>query len=299
MKKTHQNLAIILFFAALTACSGSSTQYVDYATPVDNTPKLDMKAAIYQAVLPSGNTLTITTDQSGTAVYGAYTVKNTVGTILSSGKVDNLVTRLELVGHPKSLCDAMSIVPSDINSNSDGAVATISGISCSETLPIKSAINRYTSPASTPNVMYSQGAINSANQVLEVSVASGDNVNFVGSITLEDRSLPALATGTIVGTITNSSDVPSTNNTVVEINNPTAFGFVFNRTTNFSGHFMALNDNLSAVSGYVRTSLSPLPGQYFINEIGVSVTNNGLVTQLGPVSVPFATFPAMLSYTLQ
>lgn len=282
-----------MFVATLTACSGSSTQYVDYA-PVDNTPKLDMKAAIYQAVLPSGNTLTITTDQSGTAVYGAYTIRNAGGTILSSGKVENLVTSLALKGHPGSQCDAMSIVPSNINTNRDGAVANITGISCSETLPISRDINKYIPPALTPNVMYSRGVISSANQVIEVSVASGDNVNFVGTITLTNSSLSLSAFGTIIGTITSSSLSPTSGGTVVRIDDPSAYGFVFSRTTNFSGHFFDTTDNIQTLVGNVRTTPVPLGGQYFINEIGVQATNNSSVTSVGPVAAS-----AILSYTPQ
>lgn len=285
---------LILFVASLTACSGGSTQFVDYA-PVDNTPKLNMKESIYKVGLPSGNTLTITTDQSGTTVIGAYTVKNAGGTILSSGKVDNLVTGINLTGYPGSLCDAMSIVPSNINTNQDGAVATISGNSCTESLPITRSISKFVPPATAR--MFSKGII-SANQEVSISVASGDNVNFVGSVTLDDKSLPASATGTIVGTVTNSNTIPSVSNTIVEINNPAASGFVFTRTTNFSGHFLALNDSISAVSGHVRTSISPLANQYFISEIGASVTNiNGTAAVLGPVTVPFSS--AVQTYTPQ
>jgi hypothetical protein len=300
MKTTRLNLMSALFIATLTACSGSSTQYVDY-TAVNNAPKLDMRAAIYQAVLPSGNTLTITTDQpNSTDVYGAYTIKNG-STIISSGKVSNTVSNLALTGNPGSPCpsEAISIVPisSSINAARDAGNISIAGISCSESsLPTDKPASKII--PQTAARMLSNGVIN-ATQDVSISVASGDNVNFVGSVLLNDRSLPASATGTIIGTITSSSTIPSTINSVVEINDSTAFGFVFTRATNFSGHFLALNDSISALSGYVRTSLSPLPGQYYINEIGISVTNNGVVTQLGPVAVPFAASPAMLSYTPQ
>ena len=282
-----------LFIATLTACSGSSTQYVDYA-PVDNTPKLDMKGSIYKIVLSSGNTLTITTDQSGTTVNGAYTVKNPGGTILSRGKIDNLVTSLNLTGYPGSLCDAMSIVLSNINTNQDGAVATISGNSCTESLPITRDISKYTPLASTPNLMYSRGVISSANQVLEVSVASGDNVNFVGTITLTNSSLSLSAFGTIVGTITSSSLSPTSGGTVVRIDDPLANGFVFSRTTNFSGHFFDATDNIQTLAGNIRTTRVPLGNQYFINEIGVQATNNSSVISVGPVAAT-----AVQSYTLQ
>lgn len=297
MKKASLNLLLVLAFASLTACSGSSTQYVDYLQ-VDNTPKLDMKAAIYTSTLPSGNTLTITTDQSGTSVFGAYTIKNAAGTILSTGKVANQVTSLALTGYPGSPCptDAISVVPSEssINVNRDGAVATITGTSCSETLPISRAINKYTPSALTPNVMNSRGVISSANQVLEVSVASGDNVNFVGTITLTNSSLSLSAFGTIVGTITSSSLSPTSGGTVVRIDDPSAYGFVFSRTTNFSGHFFDATDNIQTLVGNVRTTPAPLGGQYFINEIGVQATNNNSVTSVGPVAAS-----AILSYAPQ
>ncbi len=295
MKKTHLNLVLILFVASLTACSGGSTQFVDYA-PVDNTPKLNMKESIYKVLLPSGNTLTITTDQSGTTVNGAYTIRNGAA-IISSGTVSNIVSQITLKGYPGSPCpdEAITIVPTNINATNSEADITLSGQkSCSESLTTtRSRLSKFV-PLATAR-MFSKVIINT-NQEVSISVASGDNVNFVGSVTLEDISLPASATGTIVGTVTNSSTIPSVSNAVVEINNPAAFGFVFTRTTNFSGHFLALNDSISAVNGHVRTSISPLANQYFISEIGASVTNiNGTATVLGPVTVPFSS--AVQTYT--
>lgn len=287
---------LLLITATLSACGGSNTQYVNYA-PVDNTPKLDMKAAVYKAVLPSGNILTITTDQSDVNVYGAYTIKNG-STIVSSGKVANIVSQLSLTGFPGSPCptEAISIRPdsSSLNAARDAGNIAITGVSCSEdtTFPATRFISKFV--PQTTSGMFSSGAI-SATQNLFVSVFSGDNVNFVGSLTLQDTSLPASATGTIVGTITNAAAVPSTTSLVVDISDPTAYGLVFSRATNFAGHFFALNDSISSIAGQIRTAAVPLGGQYFINEVTVSATNNSLVNLLGPVAIPFST--GVTSYT--
>jgi len=295
MKKNHRKLLLLLITATLAACGGGNTQYV-YYSPVDNTPKLDMKAAVYKALLPSGNTLTITTDQSDINVYGAYTIKNG-STIVSSGKVGNLVTQLSLSGFPGSPCpaEAISVVPvsGSISAARDAANVTISGFSCSEasSLPTTKTISKLSPPATA--YMFSSGAINPT-QNLSVTVFSGDNVNFVGSLNLVNTSLPATATGTIIGTITNLAAGPATA-AVVDISDPSAYGFVFTRATNFSGHFFALNDNISAISGQVRTTSVPLGGQYFINEVTASVTDNSAANLLGPVAIPYSSNVA--SYT--
>ncbi|MFH1028774.1 MAG: hypothetical protein V1791_12300 [Pseudomonadota bacterium] len=292
MKRICLNLAILLSVVTLSACSGSSTQYIDY-TPVDNTPKLDMKEAVYQLTLQTGNILTLTTDQSGTSVYGAYTIKNGTG-IISSGKVDNLVTSLALTGYPNGPCptEALSIQPrSDtINATRDSGMVDISGSSCTE-LPATKLISKFSPPATAR--MASVGVTNDVNKRFTISAVSGDNVNFVGPITLEDTFLQTSATATIVGTITDSATWPVTGN-VVEINNQFAYGFIFTRATNFSGHFFAANDSISAVKGYTRTAPT-LGGQYFISEISVTATDSGVPQP----TLTTTSVQATQNYTLQ
>ncbi len=295
MNKICLNLAILLSVATLSACSGSSTQYVDY-TPVDNTPKLDMKEAVYQLTLPTGNILTLTTDQSGTSVFGAYTIKNGTG-IVSSGKIENLVTSIALTGYPNSPCptEALSIQPrsSTLNATRDSASVDISGSSCSEQnlLPTTKVINKFSPPATAR--MASSGVTNDVNKRLSILAVSGDNVNFVGPITLEDTFLQTSATGIIVGTTTDSAAWPVTG-TVVEISNQFAYGFIFTRATNFSGHFFAVNDSISAVKGYARTAPT-LGGQYSVSEISVTATDSGVPQP----TLTTTSVQATQNYTLQ
>lgn len=295
MKKIFLNLAILLSVATMSACSGSSTQYVDY-TPVDNTPKLNMKEAVYQLTLPTGNILTLTTDQSGTSVYGAYTIKNGTG-IVSSGKIENLVTSLALTGYPNSLCptEALSVQPrsSTINATRDSGSVDITGSSCTEQnlLPTTRVLSKFTPPATAR--MASSGVTNDANKRFTISAVSGDNVNFVGPITLEDTFLQISATATIVGTITDSAAWPVTGN-VVEISNPFAYGLIFTRATNLSGHFFATNDSISSIKGYARTAPT-LGGQYSISEISVTAADSG-VTQ---PTLTTTSVQATQNYTLQ
>ncbi|HBA71808.1 MAG: hypothetical protein A2X82_19295 [Geobacteraceae bacterium GWC2_55_20] len=295
MKRICLNLVLLLSVATLSACSGSSTQYIDY-TPVDTTPKLDMQEAVYQLTLPTGNILTLTTDQSGTSVYGAYTIKNGTG-IVSSGKIENLVTSIALTGYPNSPCptEALSIQPisSTLNATRDSASVDISGSSCSEgsLLPAIRVISKFSPPATAR--MASTGITNDVNKRLSISAVSGDNVNFVGPITLEDTSLQTSATGIIVGTITDSAAWPVTGN-VVEINNPFAYGFIFTRATNFIGHFFSTSDSISAIKGHARTAPT-LGGQYSISEISVTATDSG-VTQ---PALTATSVQATQNYTLQ
>ncbi|MDO9307797.1 MAG: hypothetical protein Q7V04_01900 [Deltaproteobacteria bacterium] len=295
MNRICLNLTILMSVATLSACSGSSTQYIDY-TPVDNTPKLDMKEAVYQLTLPTGNILTLTTDQSGTSVYGAYTIKNGTG-IVSSGKIENLVTSIALTGYSNSPCptEALSIQPrsSTLNATLDSASVDISGSSCSEgsLLPAIRVISKFSPPATAR--MASTGVTNDVNKRLSISAVSGDNVNFVGPITLEDTFLQTSATGIIVGTITDSAAWPLTGN-VVEISNPFAFGFIFTRATNFSGHFFATNDSISAIKGHARTAPT-LGGQYSISEISVTATDSGVPQP----TLTTTSVQATQNYTLQ
>lgn len=295
MKRICLNLLLSLSVATLSACSGSSTQYIDY-TPVDNTPKLDMKEAVYKLTLESGNILTLTTDQSGTSVYGAYTIKNGTG-IVSSGKIENLVTSIALTGYPNSPCptEALSIQPrSDtLNANRDSGSVDITGSSCTEqsSLSTTKVISKFIPPATAR--MASAGFTNDANKRISISAVSGDNVNFVGPITLEDTFLQTSATGTIVGTITDSAAWPVTGN-VVEISNPFAYGFIFTRATNFTGHFFATNDSISSIKGYARTAPN-LGGQFSISEISVTATDFG-VTQ---PTLTTTSVQATQNYTLQ
>lgn len=290
MKKLLLTALIFLFVAVLSACSGSSTQNIDYAPTAVGPSGLDMKAAVYKTTLPSGNTLTITTDQSGQNVNGAYTIKNGA-TIVSSGTVGNSVFQLTLIGHKNfgNPCpdEAITIVPSNINTARNEADITVSGQkSCSESL-LPPIIRHISKPVTA--TMFSRGTI-STNQELSISVVSGDNVNFVGSVTLDNTLLAISATGTIVGTVTNSGAGPDTA-PVVEINNPLASGFVFTRATNFSGHFFSANDNITNITGQIKTA--SLGSQPSINEISVTVftdITNALL--LGPIS----SFTASQSY---
>lgn len=278
MKKLRLNASLLLCAAILAACSGGSTEYVDYPKPPDNTPKLDMKAAVYQAVLPSGNILTLTTDQfSGTAVYGAYTIKNNDGTLVSSGVVSESVSQLKLIGHKRKFCSdealLVSVDSTTVNASSDEAYITISGDKiCSGTLPITTPmlIKRPTTAT-----MYSRGTIG-ANQELALEVISADNINFVGTLTLNNTSLPVLAKGTVIGTTTtqdstgDSAADPDVGQ-VVAINDPLAYGFLFNRVTNFSGHFFYADDSITKITGKVRTTPT---APFYMNEIRVTADDN-------------------------
>lgn len=279
MKRLQLNATLLLCAAILAACSGGSTEIVDYSKPPDITPKLDMKATVYQAVLPSGNILTLTTDQfSGTAaVYGAYTIKNNDGTLVSSGVVSESVSQLKLIGHKRKFCSdealLVSVDSTTVNASSDEAYITISGDKiCSGTLPITTPM---LIKKPTTATMYSRGAVN-ANQELSLEIFSADNINFVGTLTLNNTTLPAPAKGTVIGTITtqdsttNSAADPDVG-LVVAINNPSAYGFIFNRATNFSGHFFYADDSITKITGKVRTT-STAP--FYMNEISVTAEDN-------------------------
>lgn len=279
MKKLCLNATLLLCAATLAACSGGSTEIVDYFKPPDNTPKLDMKATVYQAVLPTGNILTLTTDQpTATAVYGAYTIKNSDGTLVSSGVVSESVSQLKLIGHKRKFCsDELLLVSVDsttVNASSNEAYITISGDKiCSGTLPITTPmlIKRPTTAR-----MYSRGTVG-ANQELSLDVISADNINFVGTVTLNNTTLPAPAQGTVIGTITtqdsttDSAADPDDVGLVVAINNPSAYGFLFKQVSNFSGHFFYADDSITKITGKVRTT-STAP--FYMNEIRVTADDN-------------------------
>lgn len=295
MNRIYLPLLLIITMLSLSACGGNSTQVLDY-TPIDNSPKLNMKASIYTALLPSGNILTLTTDQSGTSVRGAYTIKSPTGTIISSGRVENLVTNISLIGFTNSPCptEAISITPDNrtINATLDSVTAQITGSSCSETLPTTRLLEK-TNPLPASALMSSRADI-SSNQILEVSVKSGDNVNFVGHVTLTNTLLSISATGTIVGTVTTTSSAPASGGIVTRIDDPSAYGFAFTSTTNFSGHFFDSSDSIQLVTGNIRTSPATLPRQYFINEIAVQATNNSVTSPLGPAAAA-----SISNYTIQ
>lgn len=278
MKKLRLNATLLLCAAILSACSGGSTEIVDYSTPTDNTPKLDMKATVYQAVLPSGNILTLTTDQpTATAVYGAYTIKNSDGTLVSSGVVSESVSQLKLIGHKRKFCSdealLVSVDSTTVNASSDEAYITIRGDKiCSGTLPITTPmlIKRPTTAR-----MYSRGTVG-ANQELALDVISADNINFVGTVTLNNTTLPAPAQGTVIGTITTQDSTTASAadpdvGLVVAINDPSAYGFIFKRVTNFSGHFFYADDSITKITGKVRTT-STAP--FYMNEISVAAEDN-------------------------
>lgn len=288
MKKLRLNATLLLCAAILSACSGGSTEIVDYAPPQEPTG-LDMKATIYKVNLPSGNILTLTTDQSGNNVFGAYTIKKTDGTFVSSGTVGNLVSQLNLLpykylGNP---CpnEQMTITIDDnnVNSSRDAAEITISGVSCSEVslLPATKTISKYNPPATA--TMHSQGTSN-IGQELNINLVSGDNVNFVGSVTLNPL-LPDSAKGTIVATATNSglgNPVKSPNTTpVTEIKNAT--GLYFTRILNTNGKFFTVDP--TSMIGQIKTVTSG--NQTFMTELLVSSFKDGAPSQqLGPIINP-------------
>lgn len=290
MRKRLLNIYIFILAATLAACGNGKTEYVYYA-PVDNTPKLDMRASIYQGTLVSGYKLTITADQVGTAISGAYTIKDGQ-TIISSGKVSSLVTSLQLTtdGGP-CIAEQMSAVPSNITAS--GADLTLSGTGCTEStiaqnITTTTRISKITQTAAMK--LISQGTTN-ASEVILLNIASADNVNFIGSLTLSNQSISTSASGTLVGKIRNGF---LTSSSSVNINDPNAVGFQFDSGSNFSGHFFNANDNITSIGGQIKTAPT-LGGQYFISEIIVTVANNGTTQQLGPITNP----TTIQSYTLQ
>lgn len=301
MKMLQIKALIFLSAAALSACSGGKTEYVDYAPTPAGPTGLDMKAAIYKATLPSGNILTITTDQYDNNVLGAYTIKNG-SAIISSGEVKNLVSQLTLVGHKYfgSPCPdeaiSISINPNDVNATRDEADIYISGQkSCSESLTITTPthIKKFTPPVTSK--MASSGIISGTSQKLSITVESGDNVNFVGKITLTNTFLNIFASGTIVGTTTNSGIGPVSGpatTPVTEISNAT--GFVFDNAFNLSGHFFSVNDNITKISGAIQTTTTTL-GTSSITGISVKAFTDVVdLHQLDPSPIT-----ATLSYTPQ
>lgn len=288
MNKFHLNALLFILGIALSACSGDNTQIIDYSLAPVGPSGLNMKAAIYQAILPSGDLLTLTTDQpSGNAVVGAYTIKKTDGTIVSSGKISNLVSSLTLIGHKsKPYSDEaiiISIDPKTVNAARDEAYITISGDKIwSGTLPITTPLLIHKPVTSR---MYSRGIIGS-DQELAVDVVSGDNINFVGSVTLYNNnpSFSSTATGTIIGTATNSGNDPVTSPDivpVVEIKNST--GFFFSGIRNSSGNFFDASSNITNITGQVLTTT--WGNQSFIRDTIITGVKDGTpIQQLGPIS---------------
>lgn len=273
MKLLHPNALIFLFVAALAACSGSSTQYVDYA-PIDTTPKLDMKAAIYQSTLSSGYKLTITTDQIGTSVNGAYTIKNGA-VIISSGTVSNVITNLTFLADSSSPCtgEQMSALPSSITTT--GADLTLTGFGCTETPVGKSVATATHVSKITPSAkLISQGTTN-ANELITISTASADNVNFVGSIAFFNPANSKSATGTIVGTTQNN--VAATRN----INDADAVVLTFDRVSNYSGNF--IDTSATRITGQISTTAPTLAGPFTVN--GITVTPFNINTALAAFTI--------------
>ncbi len=87
-------------------------------------------------------------------------------------------------------------------------------------------------------------------EVVLLNIASTDNVNFIGSLTLFNPSISSSASGIIVGKIKNGF-LP--NSSSVNINNTNAVGFQFYSASNFSDHCFNANDNVTSIGGQVKT----------------------------------------------
>lgn len=281
MKKLQIKALIFLFSSTLAACSGGKIEYLDYVSTPAGTTGLDMRAAIYKATLPSGNILTITTDQSDNNIFGAYTIKSG-STIISSGEVKNQVSNISLIAYTNSVCpnEAILIVPSNVNTARDAAEITISGVSCSEgsQLPATKTISKFVPPTSATLT-----AVGS-NQEIQISLISGDNVNFVGSIDFSNTSQKS--SGTIVATANNNSSITR------NINDLDATGLRFDRVSNYSGNFFG--SNITRISGQISTTAPSLAGPFYANQI--TVTPYNINTALP--SITFSTLTTQ-SYTPQ
>ncbi len=189
MKKLRLNALLLLCAAILAACSGGSTEIVDYSTPTDNTPKLDMKAAIYKGTLPSGYKLTLTVDQTGTGVAGAYTIKDG-STIISRGNVSNLITDLELKSDNSPCSEGMSAKTSNVTATS--ADLEISGFGCTESTisqTVKSTVVSISKVSPLADQKLISRGTTGIGDLISIDLASADDVNFVGSLTISNQAL--------------------------------------------------------------------------------------------------------------
>lgn len=293
MKKLRLNATLLLCAAILAACSGGSTEYVPYGDN-DNTPKLDMEAAIYRGTLPSGYKLTLTVDQTGTAVAGAYTIKDGA-TIISRGIVSNLTTDLALVSD-KSPCVAEQLTAKTSNVTTISADLAISGFGCTasttgqkvETTVV--AISKV-SPLADQKLI-SRGTTG-LGELITVELASADDVNFVGSLKLSNQALQTSASGTIVAKARNFTE----DSAVVNINtingiNP-ANGLLFDRVTNFSGNFFT--SNVTKITGQFNTFSNSTSGPFSIT--GMTLTPFEINTPLTALTVDPFTILTSQGYT--
>lgn len=293
MKKLRLNATLLLCAAILAACSGGSTEYVDYA-PVDNTPKLDMKAAIYQGILPSGYKLTLTVDQIGTdGVSGAYTIKDGA-TIISRGIVSNLTTDLALLAD-KSPCVAEGLTAKTSNVTATSADLTISGFGCTggttgQAVTTTTSISKV-APLPAQHLK-SQGTTGTGD-LISIDLISADDVNFVGSLKLSNQAQQTSAAGTIVAKARNFTD----DSAVVNINtlngiNP-ANGLLFDRATNFSGNFFTAN--VTKITGQLNTFSNTSSGPFSIT--GMTVTPVEINTPLTALTVDPVSILTIQGYT--
>lgn len=282
MKKLRLNATLLLCAAILAACSGGSTEIVDY-TPDDNTPKLDMKAAIYRGTLPSGYKLTLTVDQTGTGVAGAYTIKDGAA-IISRGNVSNLITDLELKSDNSPCSEGMSAKTSNVTATS--ADLEISGFGCTESTisqTVKSTVVSISKVSPLADQKLISRGTTGIGDLISIDLASADDVNFVGSLTISNQALQRSASGTIVAKARNFTN----DFAVVNINTLNgANGLLFDRATNFSGNFFT--PNVTKITGQLNTFSNSTSGPFSIT--GITVTPFEINTPLpsltaDPVSI--------------
>ena len=292
MKKLRLNALLLLCAAILSACSGGNTEYVDYA-PVDNTPKLDMKAAIYQGTLPSGYKLTLTVDQTGTAVAGAYTIKDGAA-IISRGNVSNQTNNLALVAD-KSPCVAEQLTAKTSNVTATSADLEISGFGCTGGTPGQAvATTIFISKVSPlPARKLGSRGTTGIGDLISIDLASADDVNFVGSLNISNQALQTSFSGTVVAKARNFLD----DFAVVNINTINAInpvnGLLFDRVTNFSGNFFT--GNFTKITGQLNTFSNSTSGPFSIT--GMTVTSSFIDTPLTSLTVGFADILTIQGYT--
>ena len=287
MKKLRLNATLLLCAAILAACSGGSTEIVDYSTPTDNTPKLDMNAAIYKGTLPSGYKLTLTVDQNGTNVVGAYTIKDGA-TIISRGNVSNLTTNFTLESDRSPCSEGMSAKTSNVTTTS--ADLEISGFGCTSSTTSQ-AVNLTdvrilkVSPLAEQKLI-SRGTTGLGERIT-VELASADDVNFIGSLNISNPSLQTSFSGTIVAKARNFLD----DFAVVNINTP-ANGLLFN-VSDYSGNFFT--GNFTKITGQLNTFSNSTSGPF--NITGITVTPSFIDTPLPSFTVGFPDIQTNQGYT--
>ncbi|HIJ81367.1 MAG TPA: hypothetical protein HPP76_06650 [Desulfuromonadales bacterium] len=272
MKKVMCASLVVVSSIFVISCGSSTTQFIDYtATAVTavSQEQIDLKASILQADLPSGNRLTVTMDQVGSRVSGVYTVK-TGPKIISSGTISGLNTEFTMTSYPGSACstETFSIRPSNISST--GADTVLTGNECGKAFLGQSAHLTKFIPKSSFMSSYVTLSDNSSKEIAYTAV-SADNVNFLGTVILNNYSLPITASGTFIGTMTNTGLAPVSADQVVEISNQLAIGFEITRVTNLSGHFFTREDILKGVHGFCKTAPSIGNTSYKFSDISTAI----------------------------